>query len=186
MNWFQSIHHQNQIAPTSFRDNEGTHRLPSNNQPPVMTFLHGAAGTGKSRCTKAIIKAADLLGVCTSCTAFNVINAIHIDGETTAAHLHLKSTHKDLLEEITDPIIWELKEKYKGVGLIIIDEVSTQAPWHLAQLNYAVQAAVSNTWEPFGGIPVLLVGDFGQLKPVLAGVSLLASVLQLAAHMVSQ
>ena len=116
----------------------------------------------------------------------NAINAIHIDGETTAAHLHLKSTHKDLLEEITDPLLRELKEKYKGVGLIIIDEVSTQAPQHLARLNYAVQAAVSNTWEPFGGIPVLLVGDFGQLKPVLAGVSLPASVLQFAAHMVSQ
>ena len=62
----------------------------------------------------------------------------------------------------------------------------TQAPWHLAWLNYAFQAAVSNTWEPFGVIPVLVVGDFGQLKPVLAGASLLASVLQLAAHMVSQ
>ena len=170
VNWFQSIHHQNQITSTSFTDNERTHRLPLNNQPPVMTLLHGAVGTGKSTCTKAIIKAADLLHVCTSPTAFNAINAIHIEGERTAAHLHLESTHKDLLEEITD-LIWELKEKYKGVGLIIIDEVSTQAPWHLAQLNYAVQAAVSNTWEPFGGIPVLLVGDFGELKPVLAGVS---------------
>ena len=233
VNWFQSIHHQNQITPTSFTHNERTYRLPLNNQPPVMTLLHGAAGTGKSTCTKAIIKAADLLGVCnshtafnainaihidgettaahlhlksthkdlleeaiikaadllgvhTSRTAFNAINTIHIDGETTAAHLHLKSTHKDLLEEITDPLIRELEEKYKGVGLIIIDEVSTQAPWHLARLNYTVQAAVSNTWEPFGGIAVLLVGDFGQLKPVLAGVSLPASVLQLGAHMVSQ
>ena len=184
--WFQSIHHRNQITPTSFGDNEGTHRLLSNNWPPVMTLLHGAAGTGKSTCTKAKIKAADLLGVRTSHTAFNVINTIHIEGETTAAHLHLKATHNDLLEEITDPLIRELKEKYKGVGLIIIDEVSTQAPWHLAWLNYAVQAAVSNTWEPFGGIPVLLVGDFGQLKPVLTGVSLPASVLQLAAQMVSQ
>ena len=94
VNWFQSIHHQNQITPTSFRDNEGTHRLPSNNWPPVMTLLHGAASTGKSTCTKAIIKAAELLGVHTSRTAFNAINAIHIDGETTTAHLHLKPTHR--------------------------------------------------------------------------------------------
>ena len=186
VNLFQSIHHQIQITPTSFRDTERTNRLPLNNWPPVMTLLHGAAGTGKSTCTKTIIKAADLLGVHTSHTGFNAINAIHIDGETTAAHLHLKSTHKDLLEEITDPLIRELKEKYKGVCLIIIDEVSTQAPWHLAWLNYTVQAAVSNTWEPFGGMPMLLVGDFGQLKPVLAGLSLLASVLQLAAHIISQ
>ena len=65
VNWFQSIHHQNQITPTSFGDNERTHRLPLNNQPPVMTLLHGeAVGTGKSTCTKAIIKAADLLGFC--------------------------------------------------------------------------------------------------------------------------
>ena len=64
--------------------------------------------------------------------------------------------------------------------------MSTQAPWHLAWLNYAVQVAVSNTWEPFGGIPVLLAVDFGQLKPVLAGLSLPASVIQFAAHMVSQ
>ena len=89
--WFQSIHHRNQITPTSFGDNEGTHRLLSNNWPPVMTLLHGAAGTGKSTCTKAKIKAADLLGVRTSHTAFNAINTIHIEGETTAAHLHLKS-----------------------------------------------------------------------------------------------
>ena len=30
VNWFQSIHHQNQITPTSFGDNERTHRLPLN------------------------------------------------------------------------------------------------------------------------------------------------------------
>ena len=102
VNWFQSIHHQNQITPTSFADKR-THRLPLNNWPPVMALLHGAVGTGKSTWTKAIVKAADLLGVCTCRTAFNAINAIHIDGETTTAHLHLNSTHKDLLEEITDP-----------------------------------------------------------------------------------
>ncbi len=50
--------------------------------------------------------------------------------------------------------------------LIIIDEISTFAPWHLARLDTLCKAATGNYEPSFGGIPVLLCGDLNQLGPV--------------------
>ena len=47
--------------------------------------------------------------------------------------------------------------------LIIIDEISTFAPWHLARLDTLCKAATGNYEPSFGGIPVLLCGDLNQL-----------------------
>merc|ERR1712115_88614 len=51
------------------------------------------------------------------------------------------------------------------ISCIIIDEISTLKPYMLAYLNAGLQAACNST-KPFGGLAVIMFGDFDQLPPV--------------------
>ena len=61
-----------------------------------------------------------------------------------------------------------ISEIIQDTVLLVIDEISQQAPWHIAKLSNILQLALGNK-EPFGGIPVIFLGDFGQKDPVRAG-----------------
>jgi len=50
--------------------------------------------------------------------------------------------------------------------LIIFDEVSTECPEYLAKISHACQQALQVFDKDFGGLPVLLLGDLGQMPPV--------------------
>ena len=62
--------------------------------------------------------------------------------------------------------------------LIILDEVSTVSAAMLATLDERLKRATGDWDTPYGGICVLLVGDFSQLPPVKA-TSIPAAVLQI-------
>ena len=72
--------------------------------------------------------------------------------------------------------------------VVIVDEISTQAPFHLAQLSWAIQqtqeetATSVNMNEFFGGIPAILSGDLNQLGPVKAGDCLTGAVMKVLQH----
>jgi hypothetical protein len=63
----------------------------------------------------------------------------------------------------------EFKSLVEDADLILIDEFSNQAPWHLAKFSVECQRATGNYDQPFGGIPVIMGGDLGQMGPVKAG-----------------
>jgi hypothetical protein len=73
----------------------------------------------------------------------------------------------------------EFKELLEGVILILIDEFSNQAPWHLAKFLVECQCATGNFDLPFGGIPVIMGGDLQQMGPVKAGKSLVEGILDM-------
>jgi hypothetical protein len=73
----------------------------------------------------------------------------------------------------------EFKELLEGVILILIDEFSNQAPWHLAKFSAECQRAAGNFDLPFGGIPVIMGGDLQQMGPVKAGKSLAEGILDM-------
>jgi uracil phosphoribosyltransferase len=73
----------------------------------------------------------------------------------------------------------EFKELLQGVILILIDEFSNQAPWHLAKFSTECQRATGNFDLPFGGIPVIMGGDLQQMGPVKAGKSLAEGILDM-------
>jgi hypothetical protein len=63
--------------------------------------------------------------------------------------------------------------------LIVIDEFSNQAPWHLAKFLKACQVLTNNYGVLFGGIPVIFAGDLNQLGPVKAGKSLASAIVDM-------
>ena len=146
--------------------------------PPKLSFLHGSAGTGKSTVLERILEHADFRNRHVITTAFNAINAIHLKkGKTTASIIHLKEKDAERLQGMNDSELQEFAGKLKDAALIIIDEVSNQAPFHLAKLSYACQQATNNFTQVFGGLHVILAGDFIQLGPVKAGHSFPAAVM---------
>jgi hypothetical protein len=104
-------------------------------------------------------------------TSFTALNASQIGGSTTAslislnAEKHSKEHHPMQLQQLRH---FQEDNDIYNVALIIIDEVSNQAPFHLARLHKICQQARNNYDQPFAGIPVLLIGNFGQLPPVRA------------------
>jgi len=145
---------------------------PYSHHPPPVVLLHGCAGTGKSAVVSCIVGEAKAQQCDTLRTAYNHINALHMGGSTTASILKLQSSHANNLCGFHATELQEFREKMARVRLIIVDEVSNQAPWHIARLHTVCQQATSRFDLLFGGIPVLLVGDFHQLGPVKAGLGL--------------
>jgi hypothetical protein len=69
---------------------------------------------------------------------------------------------------LTQDKVEELRSKVdlEKVCMIIVDEVSTIDTKHIAFLDFRLQQLISNS-HPFGGMPMMLAGDFNQLGPVL-------------------
>ena len=58
-------------------------------------------------------------------------------------------------------------KRLKATDVLIIDEISMVANHVFERLNYIMKAARGNT-KPFGGVQIILTGDFFQLPPVNA------------------
>ena len=155
-------------------------KTPHNEAKPVpqIVMLHGGAGTGKSTLLNAILDYAEFNKKDTLRTAFNGINAIHIGGDTTHSVLYLKGDDANTLSGLLIHELDKFREIMGGVILIVVDELSNQAPYHLAKLSKACQQLMNNEL-PFGGIPIILCGDLIQLEPVKAGASFANAVIQM-------
>ena len=59
-----------------------------------------------------------------------------------------------------------IKKKWVETKILVIDEVSMLTGLLLNKLNYIAMELRKNQYSPFGGIQVVLLGDFYQLPPV--------------------
>jgi len=136
--------------------------------PPSVVLATGAAGTGKTVVVNAIIDAATSLGYNTIRTACNNINAADIHGHTTASLLNLRNNEVSLTNSQLDNFAQLTKTLHPTckILLIIFDEVSNECPEYLAKMSHACQQALHCYDMDFGGLPVLLLGDLGQMPPV--------------------
>jgi PIF1-like helicase len=138
-------------------------------------LCHGGPGVGKSVIRKAIVDVAEVCGSFCLKTSFNAINAIEMGGSTTASVLKLSAEkHRNYVGDFegtkrTGDKIRELRNAgFDRSALIVVEEVSNQAPWHLARLDKLCQDVLGSPDVPFGGALVLMVGDLTQLGPVKA------------------
>ena len=144
-------------------------------KPPQMLLCHGGPGVGKSVVRKYIDDAAKACGRFRHKTSFNAINAIEMGGNTTASELNLNaSKHANFVGDFQhtkrdgDRIRDLRNAGFDKNAIVIIEEISNQAPWHLARLSRMCQEVVGDFNQPFGGVLVLMFGDLKQLGPVKA------------------
>jgi hypothetical protein len=121
----------------------------------LLLFLGGEGGTGKTRIVDAVQDLCKSWGRSRSLVkaALTGKAATLINGRTLASFL-LQIRKREASDAIVE------------MELIIIDEVSMMKKFQLAQLDARLRAAKRVPDVPFGGVHVVLVGDFLQLPPV--------------------
>ena len=137
--------------------------------PPPKVLLTGDPGSGKSYVIETIQAMAEILQIGHVASAsYNGMAAVNIDGSTicrlfSVADSGLSSKHS-ISEENIDGL--RLTLDADNMCCAIIDEVSTIDSKILALVSFRLQQITMNHTLPFGGIPILFVGDFNQLGPV--------------------
>jgi ATP-dependent DNA helicase PIF1 len=133
-------------------------------------FLTGAAGSGKTYLLNQYIRYLKDNNVSVAITASTGIAATHLQGSTLHAWSGIgirdALTHKDLEQLLKTE---RIRRNYKRTKVLIIDEISML---HKHQLDMVDKIAryMLNSPEPFGGMQIVLCGDFFQLPPVSSSI----------------
>ena len=138
----------------------------------------GGAGTGKTtlvKCLKADIASTLLspsspaigevlrFAAPTGCAA----KLLPTPNSTLHSLLHLPVTKVLRLEPLTETALKSRQEELQHLKLLVIDEKSFIGARTLSHINGRMQQIFCNPNQPFGGVSVLLMGDFKQLAPVM-------------------
>jgi len=79
----------------------------------------------------------------------------------------MQDKNKRQNERMAEDTRIKMLQKYKNVKLIIIEEVSMISSTFMQKANEKIQLIFNNSQQPFAGIPVICVGDFNQLPPMM-------------------
>ncbi len=132
-------------------------------------FLTGPAGSGKTHVLNEYIKYLKSNAVDVAVTASTGIAATHLGGQTIHSWSGL-----GIRDVLTDYDIENMMEKqylykrFEKTKVLIIDEVSMLHHYRLDLIEWICRQFKRNE-KPFGGMQVILSGDFFQLPPVTRG-----------------
>ena len=129
-------------------------------------FLTGEPGSGKTHVTREYINYLRSHGIEPAVTASTGIAATHIHG--TTIHSWSGIGIKNFLTEYDlDALSTKeyLVKRIKNSSVLIIDEISMLSASTLSLVD-KVARSIRNSSEAFGGLQVVLVGDFFQLPPI--------------------
>lgn len=130
-------------------------------------LLTGPAGAGKSYLLNKFVHLCADNGKKVAITATTGLAAAHIHGQTVHSW-----TGIGISDKLDKDYIYTLsKKKIKNItttNVLIIDEISMLHDYNLDMINDALKI-VRQSEEPFGGLQIILCGDFFQLPPVLRG-----------------
>lgn len=136
--------------------------------PKGITFVHGKAGCGK---TYLINQIESSNHGCQVLTPTNLAASLYKRARTL--HSFFWKGFDNLEEGFQNPDnITSLKasamaSELSGVSMLVFDEISMVRSDTFEMMNQICQRAKGNTL-PFGGIPVVVVGDLFQLPPVVS------------------
>ncbi|HPK14040.1 MAG TPA: AAA family ATPase [Candidatus Paceibacterota bacterium] len=135
----------------------------------VNVYLTGSAGSGKTYLLNKYIKYLESHGIPVAVTASTGIAATHMNGMTIHSWSglgikdHLDERELEKLEE--RKYLWKRFDKAR---VLIIDEISMLEGRQLEMVERICRRFKRND-KPFGGLQVILSGDFFQLPPVRKG-----------------
>lgn len=126
------------------------------------TFITGSAGVGKSFLIKKIQE--QVHDTCYEIIAPTGIAAINVSGQTIHRFFGLKIETKTMNDYFQSCVKYS-KVYWSGLEMLIIDEVSM---WNADLFTLCDQICRfhKKNNKPFGGIQIVLVGDFYQLCPI--------------------
>ncbi|KKP69219.1 MAG: hypothetical protein UR66_C0001G0101 [Candidatus Moranbacteria bacterium GW2011_GWE1_35_17] len=129
-------------------------------------FLTGSAGTGKTFVINKYIKYLKERRIEPAIVAPTGIAASHIGGKTIHSFFSI-----GIKEYIDDGYInWLTRQRFLGgrlrdLKVLIVDEISMVSPELFSSMDRILRAFKKSN-EPFGGVQVILSGDFFQLPPI--------------------
>lgn len=137
------------------------------NYPKGITLIHGKAGCGKTYLIKKILK--QVQG-CIVLTPTNLSASLYESGKTIHSFFfgaldNLDEGYQNPLN-VTEERARGMRNSLYGVNVIIIDEISMVRSDLFEMMNVICQKNQGN-YLPFGGIPIVLVGDMFQLPPIV-------------------
>ena len=127
-------------------------------------FLTGPAGSGKTFVLKKFIKKARADGKAIAVTASTGLAATHLGGTTIHSWSGIgiaDELHKRHLSDMSK----SRRDQIESADILIIDEVSMLHDFRLDMVDELCRS-IRGVNEPFGGLQVVLSGDFYQLPPV--------------------
>lgn len=148
-------------------------------QPQGITFVHGKAGCGKTYLIRQIEQSVE--GCCVLAPT-NLAASLYAEGVTFHSFFY------GALDDIKDgaqqpdnlrdrPLPERFTQRLWRVRMIVIDEVSMVRADALEMMHCILQKAKRNS-KPFGGLPIVLVGDLFQLPPVVSDTATEAYLMQ--------
>ena len=154
---------------------EGRHQEKSYNAP--LLLVCGGPGNGKSKVVKTVDGITILMDVGTQVkTAYLGVAAVNIGGSSICSLFDIPTEWRKGkggvdFKKIILPWSDEKKRKFTKmydidkISCIVVDEISTVQPYVLAYLSARLMELLQSD-KDFGGIAVVLYGDFCQLPPV--------------------
>lgn len=130
-------------------------------------MLTGPAGSGKSYLLTKFINKARRHKKKVVVTATTGLAAAHLGGQTIHSWSGI-GLGRELHEDYIYMMSQSRKAAIRKTSVLIIDEISMMHDYNLDMVDQALQMIREND-EPFGGIQVILCGDFFQLPPVMQG-----------------
>ena len=150
--------------------------LVKNGDKQFLHFINGGAGVGKSTLIKAVYQSmlrfhnslpgSNPEAIRAALCAPTGKAAALIDGMTLYSFLSLPVNQcKHKLVKLDSDVSNRVGVKLKDLQLLIIDEISMVGFTMFQQVDARLQQIMKSK-EPFGGISVVVLGDFNQLRPV--------------------
>jgi len=130
-------------------------------------FLTGPAGTGKTFVLKEFINLSRGSGKHVAVTATTGIAATHLGGSTIHSWSGI-GVHDFLAHGFFEHLSKSRREIIERTDVLIIDEISMMHDYRFDMID-EIARVVRKVDEPFGGIQVIISGDFFQLPPVNRG-----------------
>lgn len=127
-------------------------------------LLTGAAGTGKTYTLNQFILRARKRGRSVAVTATTGLAATHLNGTTIHAWAGI-GVHDSIDRHMIQKMGKQRQELIKKADVLVIDEISMLHDFRLDMVDEVLRSIRQHN-DPFGGLQVVLCGDFFQLPPV--------------------
>lgn len=149
------------------------------NNPTLSALITGGAGTGKSHVLREVLDELERHKVRTvHVTAPTGIAAVNVFGVTLYKFLGLQAGFEAMTPDqvveygkkfIKDPKWYAKRKTLEKVHTLVIDEISMLHAKFFRNMDTLLRIIKGRSREPFGGIRLIMVGDFLQLPPVEKG-----------------